>query len=406
MKYWPGLILLCLGIAGPAGLFLAGATAPSASAAHVPSCAWSGERDQRDINIGAPDLDAFYYASSVSPKPGTKIVVSGRFPKARYFSFTLYNAGGQPIASAYDAQIAADKGSANPFRGPGPVRASDRYHVQVLFVGRPSHPAARTLYVGPPANAASSLLLVLRIYVPAHPSRPGPFPSLTTETIGGAVLLARAACATIFSTNAAARWKHYAESSAPRRASTPTVAGATWAPTWSRSFGSQFGNPQNAYLMTLAAHHWGQLLVIHARAPTFPNTLAGEPVYGHYQLRYWSFCTYDSLGQAVIGCAADYRAAIRGGYLTYVISDPVHRPRKATAVNGVTWLPWGPKNAIQIIYRNMLPERSFRNAVQRIRNTRQSIRATMGPYYPEAVYCSEVTFAKGGWAACRRSTRK
>jgi hypothetical protein len=242
----------------------------------------------------------------------------------------------------------------------------------------------------------------MRVYVPADRSRPGPFPSLTTETAAGHVLVARGACATISSTGGAARWERYARSSAPRGAPTPTFPGAGSPPVWTRAFGSQFGNPQNAYLTTLVAHHNGQLVVIRARAPTFPDTSAGEPVYGSHELRYWSFCTYDAAGQAVIGCAADYHASIRDGVITYVISDPAHRPRNATAANGITWLPWGPANAIQVVYRNMLPSPSFRYAVQRIATPNQSVPATMGPYYPGAVYCSEVTFQRGGWGACKR----
>jgi hypothetical protein len=54
------------------------------------------------------------------------------------------------------------------------------------------------------------------------------------------------------------------------------------------------------------------------------------PVYGHFQLRYWwSFYTYDSQGQAGYGCAADYAALVRHGYVTYVVSDPGARPRAA-----------------------------------------------------------------------------
>jgi len=184
------------GLLGAAALIAALlAVVPSIRASQSP-CSWSGESDQRDVNVGAPDLDAFYYATSVAPAPGTKIVLAGRFPKARYFSFTLYDARGQPVASAYDAQIDPDRGSASPFRGAVPRRAADRYHLQVLFTPRPARPADNTLYVRPPAGSAAALLFVMRVYVPADRSRPGPFPSLTTETAAGHVLVARGACAT------------------------------------------------------------------------------------------------------------------------------------------------------------------------------------------------------------------
>lgn len=111
-----------------------------------------------------------------------------------------------------------------------PRGAADDYRLRLLFTARPARPAGNTLYA-PAGPGARSLLSVLRIYVPAGGSPPG----------GGG----------------------------------------------SRSFGSQFGNPQNAYLMTVAAHHHGQLVVIQSRVPTFPDTGSGDPVYGHDQLRYW-----------------------------------------------------------------------------------------------------------------------
>jgi hypothetical protein len=73
-----------------------------------------------------------------APAPGTKIVLAGRFPKARYFSFTLYDARGQPVASAYDAQIDPDRGSASPFRG-----AASAARGRSLSPPGAVHPAAR-----------------------------------------------------------------------------------------------------------------------------------------------------------------------------------------------------------------------------------------------------------------------
>jgi len=126
------------GLLGAAALIAALlAVVPSIRASQSP-CSWSGESDQRDVNVGAPDLDAFYYATSVAPAPGTKIVLAGRFPKARYFSFTLYDARGQPVASAYDAQIDPDRGSASPFRG-----AASAARGRSLSPPGAVHPAAR-----------------------------------------------------------------------------------------------------------------------------------------------------------------------------------------------------------------------------------------------------------------------
>src|SRR3954470_3807136 len=46
--------------------------AVSASAAPV-GCAWLGESDQRDVNVGAPDLDdAFYVQDELAPNASTR----------------------------------------------------------------------------------------------------------------------------------------------------------------------------------------------------------------------------------------------------------------------------------------------------------------------------------------------
>jgi hypothetical protein len=380
---------------------LALAGVPLARASSPAPCSWAGESDQRDVNVGAPDLDAYYWLSPITATASTKVLITGEYPRARYFSLAAYDDSGQPLDSVYDQQIAPDRGSGNPFRGAVPRNGAERYHVQLLFEPKPSHPAANTLYAGAPSGAASVVLLELRVYVPADPSQPSgsvPFPQITVQSTAGTPLLEDAACSTTPPTFGAPFWELYAQADSPPDAS--TTASTAGRPSWSRAFGSTFGNPQNAYLVTNVTHQGGQLLVIRTRAPSFPNTGAGQRVYGRYQLRYWSFCTYDSTGQAVIGCAADYRAAIRSGWITYVVSDPADRPANATAANGVTWLPWGPSSAIQVVYRNMLPAPWFRYAAERITAPNQSAQALMGPYYPTASYCSTATFEHGGPNAC------
>jgi hypothetical protein len=365
-------------------------------------CSWAGESDQRDVNIGAPDLDAFYWLNPLTPRAGTRVAITGSYPRARYFSFHVYNAAGDALDSIYDQQIQPVSGSANPYRAVPAVGAGDRYTVYVEFSAKPAHPATNTLYVDP-AAAGAVAPLVYRVYVPQSPLDPAggvPFPQAAIQTAGGETLVSEGACATTPPPFGSVLWQQFALADYPSAAPRLQVQGATPTPTWQRSFGNQLGNQQNAYLVALISRQYGDLVVVHARAPSFPDTRAGQPAWGEYQLRYWSFCTYDQYGQAGIGCAADYGAAIRDGWVTYVVSDPGQRPSNATAANGVTWLPWGgDQSGAQIVYRNMLPSPGFRYAAQRI-TPHDSARGVMGPYYPDAVYCSKSTFVRGGWAAC------
>jgi hypothetical protein len=397
-----GLAPRTLAAVALAAVLIAACSTAAQAAAPSARCSWAGETDQRDVNIGAPDLDAYYWVDTLHPQSGTKVAITGSYPRARYFSFHVYDAGGNALTSTYDRQINADPGSANPYRAAPRRGTGDSYTVTIEFGPRPSHPAANTLYVDP-SSAGSAAMLVYRVYVPQDPNQPSgnvPFPKVTTETASGQPVLSEGACSTTPPAFGSAIWSQDAAADYPAFGPTPSIQGATLIPTWERSFGSMLGNQQNAYLVTTVSRQYGDLVVIHAHVPTFPNTRAGQPAYKRYQVRYWSFCTYDQDGQAGVGCAADYGATIRSGSVTYVVSDAGARPPNATAARGVTWLPWGgAQSAAQIVYRNMLPAPGFVHAAQRITPT-SNVHAVMGAYYPQAVYCAPPRFARGGWRAC------
>ena len=88
----------------------------------------------------------------------------------------------------------------------------------------------------------------------------------------------------------------------------------------------------------------------------------------------------------------------RKGDYTIVISDPSQRPANATAVHGVTWIPWGlADTSATVIYRNMVA--TFPNAVQSVTQGSDPSKV-MGAYYPSARYCTKQKFEHGGWRGC------
>jgi hypothetical protein len=396
-----GVIVGCLAVAA--------ARAHSTPSASAP-CAWAGESDQRDVNVGAPDLDAYYVADELAVSTSERVEIHGEYPFARYFSFHVYDDRTLlPVGTLYDQQINPDRGSSNPFRGPVKAGSGDSYTLSIVFGAAPKHPAANTIFVDP-RGIGPTATLVYRIYVPTDPTQPGGgvvYPSVTIQSgDGGVTYVSEPGCATTPPPGGSAVYRAAANSDYPSFLPSQHVSGASPIPIWQRSFGSRLGNEQNAYLSTTISRQYGQLVVIHARAATFPNNRAGEPIYGRHQLRYWSFCTYDAQGEAGYGCAADYAATIRHGYVTYVVSDPGSRPANATARNGVTWLPWGgDQYSASIVERNMLPGAGFGDAIQAVTQTGRDSNAhrVMGSYYPAAVYCSEAVFERGGWRACFRA---
>jgi hypothetical protein len=382
--------------------------ATTSSAAATPQvCSWTALPDADSVNALYPDTNASYWSYEYAAVPGTKLVINGTYPQARYISFHVYSTSGVALDSIYDAQIAPDRGSGNPFvRQVSPGQA-EHYTVTVLFTAKPANPAPNTIYAGQSKvdgtpNPAG--LLWYRVYVPVNPDSPAggvPLPTVTLETTGGQVISAGADCSENGANPGGSVTQAINDGSPPVE---PPAPGTTKVLSWSRaaSSGDYVGigsNQQNAYLTASTSREEGDLIVIHAKAPTFPNTSAGQPTYGHFQMRYWSFCEY-STDTSVVACAADYKTSVEHGYYTDVISDPSERPTNATSNDGVTWIPWGPTDATaEIFYRNMVPASWFSKAVQNVTGSSTPSTA-MGAYYPTAVYCTTATFEQGGWKAC------
>lgn len=377
----------------------------SASAKEQP-CSWSGESNANTENVADPDLDATYWTRQTVPVPGERLAIRGEYPAARYFSFHVYDSAGAVLDSIYDAEIVPDPGSSNPYRSKPRSGSGDSYTVYVDFTPKPSQPAPDTIYIGdtPQGTPTPTSQLIYRVYVPQSPTEPAgnvPLPQITLETTAGTTIEKYGACGPASIEGFSQLNEEIADTNWPSDAPTPPIKGATDPPTWSRvtSKESILANQQNAYLSTTISRQYTQLVVIHAKAPTFPNTRAGVPPHAKRQLRYWSFCNYSETTR-VVSCAPDFNAAIVHGYYTYVISDPDLRPATATGANGVTWLPWGGAfSSDLLLYRQMLPRASFANAIQDVSET-SSPETVMGAYFPSIAYCTTAVFEAGGWKAC------
>jgi len=394
------LALACSGV--PAGAHASAVTESPTS------CSWGLQSNPDVVNVEYPDLNAKYWGRELVPPLGGRLVIKGEYPAARYFSFHVYDEKLVPLDSIYDSEVAPDSGSSNPFVHKPARRSGDHYTVYVEFEPKPSDPAPNTLYVGdtPQGTPTPEGTLMYRVYVPDNPADPAggvPLPQVTWETEEGTPIQEYGACASNSIEIGGQLNEEIANSNWPEGAPAPEDPEAANPPTWARAFGSElvgvWANQQNAYLKATISRQYGDLVVIHGKAPTFPNTRAGQPPYSKRQVRYWSFCE-NSETTRVLACQADYQAPITHGYYTYVVSDPDERPANAIAADGVTWLPWGGTMASgQVIYRNMLPAASFAQAVQNVPEG-ASAQTLMGAYYPQAVYCTTATFEAGGWKAC------
>lgn len=397
------------------------------------SCAWPIELSPEGIgNTLGPDNLARYWAMPFEKQYET-MTIKGTYPNARYFSFVAYDTNSDKIpvdaaggVALHDVDIAPDPGSVNPFVKPG--GSNGTYTVTISRTGLTS---------GNTIKFSSDFAWVaLRLYVPdADPS------------LGGQSLMGGVPLPTLFVTENGTSRK--LEPCSPVNKLTDVAAfnqtlfppgfdliGDEGTPSSDRLWFAPpivpppilMPNPDNKYIIMMPGKNYqpGRIIVIHGKAPGFPDTFNGSPIwvpsrgFRTVDMRYWSVCNNDfALPIPVVNCTADLTTNLEGRFYTIVISDDLLRPRWLR--HDINWLPWGDEQYPKLVFsRNMLPAPNFPFAIQNaiaagctfdftmpfipdrsaVDNAGQCAQQVMGDYYPKAVWCNKSTFVRGGWQAC------
>lgn len=408
---------------------LTGTLVSSAGAKQVSEAGCSWPLTLRHINLAYPDDSADYWMTHFGSVPASSLVIRGQFPAARYFSFHAYDEAQRPVASISDHEIVPDQGG-NPFNPGSKSDEAGTYTVRVVFEPKPENPEPNTVYAGSMENGAPNPagFVIYRIYIPDDPNEKTggvPLPEVTLETGDGAVKQQLGQCEPLPPSvgeeiDEAARESNYTYVG-PNRTHVP---GTDPVPKWKRFYGADrefrdwcpdpncqeagpktksgfLANEQISYLYARISHEYGEVVVIKAKAPTFPDTRAGEDVNAPRQVRYWSFCQNNDATQRVVRCSPDHKTVVdKRGYATFVISDPEDRPTNATRENGINYLEWGGFYYSGIvIYRHMLPARSFKEAIQNVPEGTPPAKV-MKSYMPVAAYCEPKTFESVGADGC------
>ncbi len=378
--------------------------------------------DPATVNVAYPDEAAIYWIGAYQAVPGTRLKITGRYPRARYFSFNVYDAALRPLDAVADVEIAPDAGASNPYlvgaRRDGTKRD---YTAYVDFSARPEKRAPNTMYTGTGQTPAPNVngTLILRTYIPdAGLDETGGvgLPTVTLEQADGTGRPSDSACAAQSKPAVAGVTEAISEAGFPASAPGLTAPGQP-TPNWLKfrnlvqvynesatgnpfldSFaetsaasedaggsGGFLSNVHNAYVYATVNRSYGDVSVTRMRAPGTPETRSGPLVMPDAQMRYFSMCTNDLASQRFIGCATDDKTAIgEDGFAEYVVSTAATRPAWATAECGYTWLPFGPNTSNVLVLRHMLPRADFTQAVQRAEPRKEA--GTMGEYLPATRY--------------------
>ena len=371
-------VVTCVRLFGLIGLILFGALlAPATSSA----CSWPTKSDLDTLNVAFPDEGATYWVTRYTGVPGAEIVIRGRYPDARYFSFHIYDEALRPIDSVADFETTPD--------------GAGGYATGFTF------------------EAPQSGALMYRVYVsnvPGDPAGGVPLPDISLKAGGREEELALGQCEPLPPPTGGALNDAIKNSSYPAQAPRGFDVAMTDPPTTERFYGFDrivlnpipsnpatdavprsnggfWSNQHIAYLTTRFGRRndGRELLIYRFRAPTAPG-----------QVRYWSVCQNELVTQRFVECVADYEAVVGAdGFVTVVISDPEDRP-----ANAANWLPWGGAYYDGlVIYRHMLPAPDFAEAIQNVPEGTPAA-DVMGDYFPQVAYCSKETFEAGEASAC------
>lgn len=399
------------------------------------NCAWPIELSPEGFgNATGPESLARYFFIPLNTQYET-MTIKGAYPHARYFSYVVYQDASPTaiVGDLFDAQIAPDRGSVNPFVRPesNTSQTSQQPGTYTVTISRTQPSSGNN--IGVPAD--HFVWVMLRIYIPsADPSLSGhsltggvPLPTISVTKNGASQELSPCSPVNDLPDVNALLQDLFGGLALNNPVDMPS-SDRLWFASPEVPPMRLFPNPHNKYIAMMPGDKYqpGRIIVIHGKAPGVPDTYRGAPIwepapgFQRVDMRYWALCEINlQLPITSVDCTSDQTTKLEGGDYTIVVSDDLLRPNWLPS--NVNWLRWGDEGYSKLMFfRNMLSSPDFPFSIQKaieqnctfkfelpnIPNSDATIAAgqcaqrVMGDYYPAATWCDKSTFVSGGWQAC------
>jgi hypothetical protein len=304
-------------------------------------------------NYAWPDTNASYIVQSVVLGPGEKVVLTGRDPRARYWSITTYNAYDRTVLDRVNDASVERKGRGKKAKWTVTVsrEASPRDPNSLLAAGD---------YV--PGEFGSNITVIMyRVYLPEKMGyRGGPLPKVTLKH-GDGTTQKLEAC----------RPSQIGPPLNPPEQ--PAMSGVP--DYFVRGSGAGiYPSRDTAYVAAEVVYDPSRILVISGRAPT------------RKQVRYWSLCqNVNAPPLPVVDCASDADVVTRNGRYVIAVVGPGQVPDRSL-FPGVTFVEWSNEATPDLppaflIMRHILPSPAFAGAIDKVKDG-DAATTTMGEYAP------------------------
>lgn len=351
---------------------------------------------------GYPDIFANYweYTYSYKDNPNIGLRLSGRFPMARFFNFTVYNDKTEvDVSSIEDSNIKPESGSINPY-----IEATDKYgdNEYVVYVIPKSTPASLRTSMKNICEFPDNLEMVsvfLRLYLAEQYSK---------HESGGVDLPAIQAFDV--TTGKDVEFPKHEKCNIYEGAILPPMdfsSDAKPLPFMRPPLNLLYPNTPAEYLFTRIKLSEGQVATFRFIPPTAPKSVSE---YTTADVRYWSICLGGS-------DALSYKSAYDNempkrdseGYVTIIIADQNSAKlsdiqKKAEKNEGTYLMTWNRKewkDGVLALYRNMVIRKGYEHSMreQMVSIDQENLNPqtmiamlAMGPWGPQGYKFSEDEF--------------
>jgi hypothetical protein len=390
----------------------------AARATAADGCPWLSWDSSKQ---GIVESNAAYFSALLptNAAQGTTVQISGRFPKVRFFNFTIYHKG-KLVDHLADANLYPVQGG-HPGPYPAALPASNNYtntyRITIRYEDAPADPAQRapnTLYAG--ADDSQQDLLLLRLYLPnagANETGDAGLPQLAQFNPDGS--------SSRFDNTTNLRCRTIAASTLllhdlplpipyfpPRNPKFTVVSEAAY--NGGPVSTARYANFDSGYAYSVVNTAKADLIIMRAKMPATPITpgRGNDP-----DVRYMSLCEYGQWQRKIVGCLPDENLKTQAdGYFNVVLSQAEQKPVYADPAYGYNWMQALPPESSGILtLRQILAEPDFAGNYQ-VASAASNPISALGDWAPQITYCDAQTFANnalsGGAAlfrACRNAYR-
>ena len=325
-------------------------------------CAWSVVYPGA-ANYAWPDTHAAYINQAVVLGAGEKAVITGRDPKARYWSITTYNLEDREVIDVVNDVNVKRKGTGS----------SSTWTVTVSPKGNARDPnwlkSADSYTYGTPLDFQKVTVIMYRVYL-----------SETSTYSGGAL-----PTITIHHDDGVKKNPERLKTCTASQVGPPDQplgleeAVGTPSDYFVRAAGGRFyPSYDTAYLAAEVPYDADSILVVSGRAPVAGKGKKSD-------VRYWSLCqNVNKAPLPVVDCVSDKDITLVGGRYTIAVVGPRQVPDRSLYPN-VTFVEWsenaGDLPPAFLIMRHILSSAKFPGAIDRV-EVGQPASSSMGEYAP------------------------